>query len=194
MTDIWVVTGGIGSGKSTVCQALEDMGAIYIDADKIGHQVLEAGGGAYEPVAELWPSVVTDGRIDRATLAAIVFEDPKALSELESITHPAIAAAIADRISEADGKTVVVEVSVPADLLGVGWMRTIVADLPVEVRRERLRARGMDDADIDRRLAAQPTREGWKALGRWIISTAGSKEEVIDRAANLWATAIMRRR
>lgn len=193
MTDTWVVTGGIGSGKSTVRLALEDMGAVTIDADKVGHQVLESGGAAYEAVVEHWPSVVTNGRIDRAALAAIVFEDPQALSELESITHPAIAAAIAGRIAEAGAKTVVVEVSVPTDLLGVGWMRTIVADLPVEVRRERLRARGMDDADIDRRMTSQPTREGWKALGRWIISTAGSKEEVIDRATNLWATAIMRR-
>lgn len=193
MTDTWVVTGGIGSGKSTVRLALEDMGAVTIDADKVGHQVLESGGAAYEAVGEHWPSVVTNGRIDRAALAAIVFEDPQALSELESITHPAIAAAIAGRIAEAGAKTVVVEVSVPTDLLGVGWMRTIVADLPVEVRRERLRARGMDDADIDRRMTSQPTREGWKALGRWIISTAGSKEEVIDRATNLWATAIMRR-
>ncbi len=169
------------------------MGAIAIDADKIGHQVLEPGGAAYEPVTEVWPSVVTNDRIDRSALAAIVFQDAEALAELESITHPAIAAEISRQIGEAGEKTVVVEVSVPVDLLGVGWMRTIVADLPLEVRRERLLARGMDAEDIDRRMASQPTREGWKALGRWIVSTAGSKDEVIDRAANLWATAIRRR-
>jgi dephospho-CoA kinase len=194
MTDTWVVTGGIGSGKSTVRQALEDLGAVTIDADKVGHQILEPGGAAYDQVAGRWPEVVKDGRIDRSALAAIVFEDPQALSELEAITHPAIAATIAVRIAEAAEKTVVVEVSVPRDLLGVGWMRTIVADLPVEMRRERLRARGMEDGDIDRRMANQPTREGWKALGRWVVSTAGSRDEVVDRVSNLWATAIQRTR
>jgi dephospho-CoA kinase len=194
MTDTWVVTGGIGSGKSTVRQALEDLGAATIDADKVGHQILEPGGTAYDQVAGRWPEVVKDGVIDRSALAAIVFEDPQALSELEAITHPAIAAAIAGRIAEAGEKTVVVEVSVPRDLLGVGWMRTIVADLPVEMRRERLRARGMEDGDIDRRMANQPTREGWKALGRWVVSTAGSRDEVVDRVENLWTTAIARTR
>jgi dephospho-CoA kinase len=194
MTDTWVVTGGIGSGKSTVRQALEDLGAVTIDADKVGHQILEPGGAAYDQVAGRWPEVVKDGRIDRSALAAIVFEDPQALSELEAITHPAIAATIAATIAEAGEKTVVVEVSVPRDLLGVGWMRTIVADLPVEMRRERLRARGMEDGDIDRRMANQPTREGWKALGRWVVSTAGSRDEVVDRVENLWTTAIQRTR
>jgi dephospho-CoA kinase len=194
MTDTWVVTGGIGSGKSTVRQALEDLGAVTIDADKVGHQILEPGGAAYDQVAGRWPEVVKDGRIDRSALAAIVFEDPQALSELEAITHPAIAATIAATIAEAGEKTVVVEVSVPRDLLGVGWMRTIVADLPVEMRRERLRARGMEDGDIDRRMANQPTREGWKALGRWVVSTAGSRDEVVDRVENLWTTAIARTR
>ncbi len=73
MADVWVVTGGIGSGKSTVRRALEDMGAVTIDADRVGHGVLEPDGAAFDAVVERWPEAVSDGRIDRAKLGSIVF-------------------------------------------------------------------------------------------------------------------------
>lgn len=191
---MWVVTGGIGSGKSTVRQALADLGAVTIDADRIGHSVLEPDGAAFAAVASRWPSVVVDGRIDRTRLGEIVFSDADTLRELESISHPAIAAAIAEIVEEAGDAAVVVEVSVPKDLVGAGWRRTIVADLDVEERRERLIARGMDPADIDRRMKSQPSRHGWQARGRWIVSTAGSREEVSSRVRGLWEDVIPRSR
>jgi dephospho-CoA kinase len=192
MADVWVVTGGIGSGKSTITETLGELGAEIIDADRLGHDILDPDGPAFHPVAERWPSVVEDGRVDRSRLGRIVFSDPEALRELEAITHPAIAAEIARGIADAGDVTVVVEVSVPKDIVGAGWLRTIVADLEDDERRERLVARGMNDDDIERRMAAQPSRDGWRARGRWIVSTAGSRDEVAERVRTLWSIVCAR--
>lgn len=190
MADVWAITGGIGSGKSTIRRTLEELGAVAIDADRVGHGVLEPGGSAHDAVARRWPEVVTDGRIDRSALAAIVFADPEALRELESLTHPAIGAEITRRIAEAGEAVVVVEVSVPKDLVGATWWRTIVADLPTEERRRRLIERGMTAEDVDRRMSAQPSREAWRTKGRWVVSTEGSREEVAERTRRLWRRVI----
>jgi dephospho-CoA kinase len=194
MADVWVVTGGIGSGKSTITETLGELGAKIIDADRLGHDILDPDGPAFRAVAERWPSVVERGRVDRSRLGRIVFSDPEALRELEAITHPAIAAEIARSIAAAGDVTVVVEVSVTKDIVGAGWLRTIVADLEDDVRRERLVARGMNDDDIERRMAVQPGRDGWRARGRWIVSTAGSRDEVAERVRTLWEDAIGRAR
>ncbi|MEX1044175.1 MAG: dephospho-CoA kinase [Acidimicrobiia bacterium] len=191
MADVWTVTGGIGSGKSSIRHTLEELGAVTIDADRVGHTVLEPGGEAFDAVARRWPEVVVDGRIDRGRLGAIVFEDASELAELEAITHPEIAKEIAARIAGAGDSVVVIEVSVPKDLVGVGWLRTVVADLPVEERRARLVARGMDPEDIGRRMAAQPSRDGWRARGRWVVSTAGTREDVEERVRRLWRDVIL---
>lgn len=190
MADVWVVTGGIGSGKSTIRQTLDELGALTIDADRVGHAVLEPDGPAFDPVATQWPSVVVDGRIDRARLGEIVFSDHEELRKLEAISHPAIGAVLAELISETEQDVVVVEVSVPKDLLGVGWLRTIVADLADEERMERLVERGMDPTEVERRMAAQPSRDGWRARGRWIVPTSGSREAVERRVRKLWQDVI----
>lgn len=192
MAEVWVVTGGIGSGKSLIRGTLERLGAVTIDADRIGHEVLEPEGPAFSAVARRWPEAVSDGRVDRAALGRIVFDDREALAELEAITHPAIAAEIATRIADAGDRVVVVEVSVPTDIIGVGPDRTIVADLPLEIRKERLRGKGMEPDDIERRMANQPDREGWRRLGRWTISTEGSKAEVAERVAALWRHTVQK--
>jgi dephospho-CoA kinase len=190
MADVWVVTGGIGSGKSTIRRALEEMGAVTIDADRVGHGVLEPGGAAFDAVAQRWPQTVSDGHIDRAKLGEIVFADPEALRELEALTHPAIGAEIARQIEEAGNGVVVVEISVPKDLVGAGWLQTVVADLPTEERRQRLIDRGMAPEDVDRRMAAQPSRDAWRARGRWVIPTSGSRAQVTERARRLWEHVI----
>ena len=190
MADVWVVTGGIGSGKSTIRKELEELGAVTIDADRVGHDVLEPGGAAFASVSDRWPQAVIGGRIDRATLGGIVFADPEALKELETLTHPVIGAEISRLIEEAGDWVVVVEISVPKDLVGAGWLQTIVADLPTTERKQRLVDRGMDPEDVDRRMAAQPSRDGWRARGRWVISTSGSRDQVAERVQRLWEQVI----
>jgi dephospho-CoA kinase len=190
MAEVWVVTGGIGSGKSTISNALAQLGAIAIDADAVGHAVLAPDGAAHEAVARRWPSVVSAGRIDRRALAEIVFTDEAALRELEAITHPAIGAEILRQVHDAGDAVVAVEISVPRDLIGAGWLRTIVADLPLDVRRQRLIDRGMSEEDVDLRVSNQPSRDAWRARGRWVIPTDGTREDVSQRVERLWATVI----
>jgi dephospho-CoA kinase len=153
-------------------------GIPVIHADSIGHQVLEPEGEAFHPVAAWWPEVVVGGRIDRQKLAAIVFQDPRALAQLESMTHPPIVARIINLVAaEGDAEMVVVELPLLLPLLGDGWVRVVV-DAPVEVRMQRLRDRGMTETDIEARMAAQPSREEWRSAADHVIENNGTPEEL----------------
>jgi dephospho-CoA kinase len=90
------LTGGIGSGKSTVAQILRERGIPVIDADVVARQVVEPGTPAHAEIAAAWPEVMTlDGCIDRKKLGALVFSDPASQARLEAITHPPIRAQVA---------------------------------------------------------------------------------------------------
>lgn len=173
-----ILSGGIGSGKSAVAALFSARGIPVIHADMIGHAVLEPEGEAFPTVSAWWPEVVVDGTIDRSRLAAIVFRDPQALKELESMTHPAIVARILNQVEAAsDAELVVVELPVLLPLLDEGWTRVVV-DAPLDTRRERLAGRGMESADIEARLAAQPSRDEWKKAADFVIDNTGSLEDL----------------
>jgi dephospho-CoA kinase len=150
----------------------------------IGHAVLEPEGEAFQSVAAWWPEVLVDGHIDRHRLAAIVFADPQALKELESMTHPAIAARIHNLVAaESEADLVVVELPLLFPLLGDGWIRVVV-DAPMEARRRRLSDRGMTPADIEARMAAQPSASEWAALADFLIHNNGTLDDLgpeVDR-------------
>lgn len=184
--NVWLLTGGIGSGKSTVRSMLSKRGALTIDADQVGHQVLEPGGKAHDAVAARWPEVVFDGIIDRKRLADIVFNDASELHALEAISHPAISATLKEWVRDSDADVIIVEMSVPRDFLGVGPSRTIVADVDMGTRRKRLIDKGMALDDVNRRMAAQPDRDGWVERGGWVICTEGTLEDIEDRVNRLW--------
>jgi dephospho-CoA kinase len=109
------LTGGIGSGKSTVSALLEEQGAVVVDADRIAREVVAPGGPAYQPVVDRFgPSVMSaDGAIDRPALAAVVFADPSARADLEAITHPVVGATMAERLTAQAGTDHVVVLDVP---------------------------------------------------------------------------------
>lgn len=174
--------GGIGAGKGVVARLFADLGFIVISADEAGHAVLEPGGGAYAAVAERWPSVVVDGRIDRSRLAGIVFVDLDQLSELEGLTHPAIMDSINRRAAEDPGP-VVVEVPVLLPLED-GWHRVFV-DADEAVRVGRAVARGDREDDVRRRVAAQADRETWLAWADDVIENNGSIEELRHQVEEL---------
>lgn len=187
MPRVWILTGGIGSGKSTIRHQLELLGFAAIDADAIAHQVYEPDGPGFAAVARRWPEVIVEGRVDRSALAAIVFADPEALAELEAIVHPEVALTILRRIAASPAEDLVVEVSVAHDLLGVGEAMTIVADLDDRERLHRLVARGMDPHEVARRMSHQPTRAEWRRLGGHVISTEGTHQEVAERVGRWWS-------
>jgi dephospho-CoA kinase len=171
----WILIGGLASGKSQVRRFLEEAGIDTIDADSVGHLVLEPNGPAFDEVYSMWPQVVVDGRIDRAALAAIVFADQEQLALLESITHPHIFREISRRVATLDGP-VVVEMPLIANPFGSGWRR-IVVDCIDENRFRRAVERGMDEAEVRRRMDVQPKRAEWLAVADVVVPNNGDLAE-----------------
>ena len=183
------LTGGIGSGKSSVSALLAEKGAVVIDADRIVHEVQAPGGAAYHPIVDRFGSevVLDDGSLDRKKLASIVFADPEALAELNKVTHPLVAREIAERMAAEAQTDHVVILDVPllvesgrTDMVGM-----IVVDCPVDVAVQRAVARGMDEADVRRRIAAQASREERLAKADFVVDNSGSLDDLrreVDRA------------
>jgi dephospho-CoA kinase len=174
----WLITGGIGSGKSAVRRLLAERGIRTVDADAVGHAVLADEG--LSPVADRWPDVVLEGQIDRKALARIVFADAGELRALEAITHPMIFGRI-----EADlkGFSGVAVVEMPLLESSMGWPM-IVVDADDETRLRRAVDRGMYKEDVTRRMASQPTRADWLTSADLVVPNHGSLGELettVDR-------------
>ncbi len=160
-------------------------GAVVIEADRIGHAVLEPDGEAFEAVTARWPEAVRAGRIDRAALGAVVFRDETELAALEAMTHPSIAARIAALAVEAGDRVVVVELPLTKDLVGPGWHRVVViAD--ADIRAARAAGRGMDEAEVRARMAAQAPAEKWLANADSVIVNDGDLAELEGRVDEWW--------
>ncbi|MDP9495505.1 MAG: dephospho-CoA kinase [Actinomycetota bacterium] len=177
----WLLSGGIGSGKTEVGRLLAATGIRVLDADRIGHRVLEPAGKAFSAVANRWPEVVRDGVIDRGRLAGIVFADPGQLRELESLTHPHIFGTIQDELERFEGLAVV---EVPILEAGLAWPRLVV-DAPDQIRFERALERGMSTDDIRARMASQPSRGQWLASADLVIPNFGTLEELKETIVDL---------
>lgn len=194
------LTGGIGSGKSTVSAALARRGAIVIDADAITHEVQRAGHPVFDAIVEQFGSgvVQSDGELDRAALAGIVFPDPEAKAALESIVHPAVGAEIVRRLGELAETDALVVLDVPLmvessrsdELLrGMGLERAglVVVDVSPVVALERLVAqRGMNEADIRARMAVQASRDERLARADLVIDNNGSREDLEGEIDRCW--------
>lgn len=172
----WVVSGGIGSGKSAVRRLLEEHGFFTIDADSVGHEVIAEGGPAFRQVSRRWPEVVEDGGINRSELGRIVFGDSGALRELEQITHPHIFGTIQQRV-QGIRDPVAVEVPLLENKLGEGWGRVIV-DCQDSERMARLLAKGMGAADASARMSSQPSRQQWLSVADVVIPNHGDHESL----------------
>ena len=186
------LTGGIGSGKSTVSALLAERGAIVVDADAIARAIVEPGEPALSEIAEAFGAEVIgpDGALDRARLAALVFGDPDALERLNAITHPRIAQRSAEMIAQAPTDAVVVYdmpllVEQGPDAL-TGWDHIAVVDCPDDVRLGRLVARGMDADDAHRRMASQATREERIAVADTVIDNSRDLASLTGQVDSLW--------
>jgi dephospho-CoA kinase len=189
------LTGGIGSGKSTVAALLVERGAVVIDADQLAREVVEPGTDGLAHVVERFgPDVLLDsGRLDRAKLAAIVFADEGALHDLNAIIHPAVGELMAERLTPLQGTDEIVVLDIP--LLAEGGARqrypvagVLVIDAPVELAVERLvSGRGMGRADAEGRVAAQASRAERLALADYVIVNIGTLEELALMVDRAWA-------
>jgi dephospho-CoA kinase len=185
------LTGGIGSGKSTVSALLAARGAIIVDADVITRQVQEPGQPVLAAIVDRFGAKVlaTDGSLDRAGLASIVFADPAALADLNGIVHPAVGAEILRRV-EAEGHTDhVVVLDIPLLVEG-GRYKTaglVVVDTPVDTAVDRLvRYRGMDEADARARVGRQASREQRRAAADRVIDNSGDEASLTRQIDRLW--------
>ena len=188
------LTGGFGSGKSTVAAGLVAAGAGLVDADAIAREVLEPDGPAFGAVVDHFGRgiVGSDGRIDRPALAAVVFADPEARRGLEALTHPVIAegmAAAASKQQAAGRRVLVLEVPL-LDRAGrdrYGLDVVVVVDTPVEVAVARLVAgRGFAEPDARARIAAQASREQRLALADRVVDNSGGRAALDDEIERTW--------
>ena len=175
----WLLTGGIGSGKSEVRRLLEEHGIRTIDADSVGHVVLEHE--ALLAVAERWPEVVVDGVVDRSRLAEIVFAQPAELAQLEAITHPLIFGRIEAELEGFEGIAVV---EAPVIDFGANWARMVV-DAYEDARLARALARGMSEADVRSRMGSQPSPGEWLAVADLVVPNHGSLQQLNQTVAVL---------
>jgi dephospho-CoA kinase len=186
------LTGGIGSGKSTVSGLLAEKGAVIVDADLIARDVVAPGGIAYGPVVERFGTGVLDasGRIDRAALADVVFRDEAARKDLEAITHPAVGRVMVEQIAAVSGVDQIVVLDIPllAEKGRMGVAVVVVVDCPEELAIDRLvRHRGFDEGDARRRISAQLSREERVKLADLVIDNGGSREQLLEQVDRAWS-------
>lgn len=193
------LTGGIGSGKSTVAVGLVERGAVLVDADAITRELQVPGAPVFDAMVERFGLEVlaSDGTLDRAAVASIVFSDNKALADLNAIVHPRVGEVITSRIAEAanadDGAVVILDVPLlaesarrgtgsPYELQGV-----LVVDCPIDVAVERLVLyRGFDEADARRRATNQATRSERVAFADFVIDNTGDAESLTAQIDGAW--------
>lgn len=185
------LTGGIGSGKSTVSSLLRDRGAVVIDYDLLAREVVEPGQPALAEIAARFGDGVLrpDGTLNRPALGAIVFADDAARRDLEAITHPAIRRR-AEEMELAAGPRAVVVHDNPL-LVEMGAAQhcdvVLVVDVPEQVQIERLaRGRGMSEPDAAARIAAQAPRVERLAAADHVIDNSGTKNELVRTVGGLW--------
>lgn len=186
------LTGGIASGKSAVAERLAELGAVIVDADVLAREVVDPGTPGLAAIERRFgPDVLrTDGRLDRAALGAIVFDDPEARRDLEAIVHPAVRARAAQLTRAAPPDAVVVQV-IPL-LVETGQQkafdRVVAVDVDPEVQLQRLvRRSGLPVDQARARINAQATREQRLAAADDVIDNNGTVEQLRAAVDRLWA-------
>jgi dephospho-CoA kinase len=187
------LTGGIGSGKSTVSRLLAELGAVVVDADLVAREVVEPGTPGLAAVVEAFGEGVLqpDGTLDREALGKVVFGDDAARRRLSGILHPLIGARSAELWAQAEaaGAAVLVHdvpLLVESGLEGM-YDEVLVVDVAPEVQLDRLvRLRRMNRADAEQRLAVQATREVRLASATKVLHNDGTVEDLQAQVRALW--------
>lgn len=187
------LTGGIGSGKSTVARLLEARGAVIVDADQVARDVVEPGMPAFEQLVERFgPQILgPDGRLDRPKLAELAFATEEGTAALNAITHPAVGAEFLHRMAAAPEDGIVV-CDVPLlveseDARSRGYQFVIVVEAPHGLRLERLEGRGVPRADAEARMAKQATDEQRRAWATWVVDNSGDLAHLEAQVERIWA-------
>jgi dephospho-CoA kinase len=185
------LTGGIGSGKSTVARMLVARGAVVVDADAIAREVVEPGTPALAALVETFgPEILLpDGSLDRPALAALAFVNDETRKKLEDITHPAIGAEFLRQLSEAPADGIVVH-DVPLlveSKRGFEYDAVIVVEAPLELRFDRLEERGVPRDDAQRRSDLQATDEQRRKVATWVVDNSGDLAHLEQQIDAIWS-------
>lgn len=186
------LTGGIGSGKSTVARMLEERGAVVFDADVLAREAVAPGTPGHDAVVERFGANVLapGGELDREALAAIVFADPSARRDLEAIVHPEVRRLFAEGCDAYRQTDRVVVFSAPL-LVETGMHSAfevlVVVSVAVETQVERLlRDRGMSEEQVRARIAAQAPLEEKAAVADVLVDNEGDLEDLERQVRRLW--------
>jgi dephospho-CoA kinase len=192
------LTGGIGSGKSTVAALLRARGATVVDADEVARAVVEPGEPALDALVERFGDGILDGqgRLDRPKLAAIAFADDDGRKALGEITWPAIGEEFERRIKEAPEDAVVIcDVPLLVESKAAAarpYVAVVVVQAPLEVRLERLELRGVPRDDAQRRMAAQATDDERREVATHVIDNGGDLASLARQVDEVWDDLLTR--
>ena len=188
------LTGGIGSGKSTVSGLLAERGAVIIDADAIVRELQAPGQPLLLVLAERFGSSIIseDGSLDRAALASVAFSDPEALKDLNKIVHPAVAAEMDRRLAEqrSTDNVVVLDIPLLAENPRKGLCGVVVVDIAPELAVRRLvDFRAMAEDDARARISKQASRDDRLAIADQVIDNSGDLDYLKGQVAAVWEWA-----
>ena len=195
------MTGGIGSGKSTVAEMLVERGAVLLDADRMVRDLQAPGGSVFAAMVERWGEriIADDGTLDRQAVAAIVFNDADELEALNGIVHPAVAEELKTQREAVQGSDAIVVLDIPllvradgtsdrdryANLAGI-----VVVDVDPDIALNRLvDQRGFDENDARARIANQASREQRRAVADVVIDNSGSLDALTLQVDDVWSWA-----
>ena len=190
------LTGGIGSGKSLAAQFFSQLGALVIDADQLARSAIERGSEGFDEVLlRFGDTVLKNGDIDRVALGQIVFENPEAQKDLEEIIHPRIRAEFEEAVASLNpGQIMVYEIPLLVETNAADRFDFVITvESDAELRKQRLRARGMFHSDIEKRMASQATEQQRRAIADCVLTNDGSEDDLLRQVENVWESTILPR-
>ena len=191
---IVALTGGIGSGKSLAGKYFAELGAIVVDSDELSRSVIERGSPGFdEVVSSFGDEILSDGLIDRAKLAAVVFADPEKRKSLEKIIHPKVREAFESLVAASPKSSVVIN-QIPLLVETDGASRfqyVITVSAKEEVRRERLLAKGFSNHEITKRLAAQVSDLERENIADAVLNNDRDQDSLLRSVENLYEDVLL---
>lgn len=183
------LTGGIGSGKSLAGEYFASLGAVVVDSDQLARDVVERGTPGFdEIVSHFGDEVLRDGEINRAALADIVFKDEAARKKLEEIIHPAIRANVEALVRSLPQDTIIInQIPLLVETNGAERFDYVIAiSTPLELRKSRIRERGLRESEIEARIAAQVTDSEREAIADFIIFNDADKDSLLRQVEEIY--------
>lgn len=188
------LTGGIGSGKSTVSRLLAERGAVIVDADAIAREVVRPGTPGLAAVAQAFGAAIlaADGSLDRPALAAVVFADTEQRAKLDGIVHPLVRARATELAAAAPPDAVLVnDVPLLAETgQASSYDLVVVVEADAETRVARLVQRGLTAEDARARIAVQATDEQRRAIADVVLDNSGTPEQLAAQVERFWAERV----